>query len=253
VGNLREDCSSDSNSLSLAGSKNREAGRCICLRRGCDNHFTPRRWNQQFCGQPECQQLLRRWQAAKRQRRVRQTAEGRARHNQRERERRLAKRQLRNQAGELQPTSPAETAPSTPAERAWSRCKLFPKDFCDRPGCYDPVRPSRSQAARYCGDECRKAVERVRDRCRKRLVRQQLKNDLRLLTQRQRWQPSNSEQVPMALMDEPPNPLASGTQRVRNYWFSDSSGLSSEAFSRRQVDDQQRNSGSRSRPPPAQE
>ena len=43
------------------------------------------------------------------------------------------------------------------------------------------------------------------------------------------------------------------SQLVRDYRSADVSGLSSEAFSRRQVNAEQRDSGSLSRPPPAQE
>lgn len=54
---------------------------------------------------------------------------------------------------------------------AWSRSKTLPILFCDRPGCYDAVRPSRRCRARYCSDECRRAIQRVRDRERKWLYR----------------------------------------------------------------------------------
>ena len=54
---------------------------------------------------------------------------------------------------------------------AWSRSKSIPFPFCDRPGCYAAVRPSCRCRARYCGDECRQAVQRVLDRERKWLYR----------------------------------------------------------------------------------
>lgn len=250
MGNLREDSSSDSRSLWLTDSENRESGQCKCLRRGCENHYTPRRPNQRFCGQPECQRLLRRWQAAKRQRRVRQTVQGRERHAQRERQRRLVKRQRREQTTALD--QPARSA-IKPPQRAWSRCKAHPKDFCDRPGCYDPVRPSRSRAAKYCGNECRRAVERVRDRCRKHFMRQQVKQDLGCITKRDSSKHRQRDRAPDAPLDEAMIDSAGDMKRVCDYRSADVTALSSETFSRRQVDDQQRNSGSRSRPPPAQE
>jgi hypothetical protein len=46
---------------------------------------------------------------------------------------------------------------------------------------------------------------------------------------------------------------ADDTKLVRDYRSARIIGLSSETFSRRQVDDQQRSSSSLSRPPPAQE
>lgn len=250
MGNLREDSSSDSRSLSLTGSENRESGQCKCLRRGCENHYTPRRWNQRFCGQAECQRLVRRWQAAKRQRRVRQTEQGRERHNRRERQRRLAKRQRPEQASA--PAPPAVSA-IKPPQRAWSRCKNHPKDFCDRPGCYDPVRPSRSRAARYCSNDCRRAVERVRDRCRKHFTRQQLRQNLGGITVPFSSKYSQRDFASETLVNEAIIDSAGDTKPVRDYRFARIIGLSSETFSRRQVDDQQRSSGSLSRPPPAQE
>ncbi len=250
MGNLREDSCSDSRLLSLTGFENRESGQCKCLRRGCENHYTPRRWNQRFCGQPECQRLVERWQAAKRQRRVRQTEQGRERHKRRERERRQAKRQCRDQA--TVPVQPA-VGELKPPQRAWSRCKTHPKDFCDRPGCYDPVRPSRSRAARYCSNECRRAVDRVRDRCRKHFMRQQFKQGLGCATGRDSLHHSKHDRKSASQLDEAVFDSVDDSKRVRDYRFTDMIGLSSETFSGRQVDDQQRNSGSFSRPPPAQE
>jgi hypothetical protein len=51
---------------------------------------------------------------------------------------------------------------------AWSRHKKIPAGpICDRPGCFAPPRSSVRTPARYCGDECRQALRRVRDRERK--------------------------------------------------------------------------------------
>lgn len=58
-----------------------------------------------------------------------------------------------------------------PDRRAWSRSKRIPVPFCDRPGCYEGVRPSSRCQARYCSDECRQAVKRVHDRERKWMTR----------------------------------------------------------------------------------
>jgi hypothetical protein len=48
----------------------------------------PRRYNQHYCQDPQCQHEVRRWRAAKRQARHREDVEVRARHAQAERERR---------------------------------------------------------------------------------------------------------------------------------------------------------------------
>lgn len=251
VGNLRKDCSSESSSLSLAVSKNRESGQVKCLRRGCENHYTPRRWNQQFCGDPDCRKEVRRWQAAKRQQRVRETEQGRKRHRERERQRRRANRNRKSVPNP--PVQPPAQPPEPRPSGAWSRCKPHPKYFCDRPGCFDPVRPARSRAARYCGDECRRAVNRVRDRQRKHLKRQDLTNELHRSTRFDPLLPIRSEHLPQAQCDEPRSVNHRQRTDVRNYGATDSRGLSSEAFSRRQVDGQQRDSGSQSRAPPSSE
>ena len=47
---------------------------------------------------------------------------------------------------------------------AWSRRRDIPKDFCDRPGCYEPKTSSDRNTAKYCGNACRNAVHRVRRR-----------------------------------------------------------------------------------------
>jgi hypothetical protein len=251
VGNLRKDGSTDSSSLSLAVSKNREPGQVQCLRRGCENHYKPRRWNQRFCGDPDCRREVRRWQAAKRQQRVRQTELGRQRHREREFQRRRAYRDRKSELSlpVQQPVQPPEPLPPG----AWSRCKPHPKYFCDRPGCYDPVRSARSHAARYCSDECRRAVERVRDRQRKHLKRQDLTNAWLGSTPGDRLVAIHSGRLPRAQLDGPRAIRHRQPTGVRNYGATDLSGISSEVFPRRQVDDQQRNSGSKSRAPPSSE
>ena len=60
----------------------------ICFRKGCGHKYQPRRWNQRYCQDPQCQREVRRWQAARRQARHRQHAQARARHVQAERARR---------------------------------------------------------------------------------------------------------------------------------------------------------------------
>lgn len=137
----------------------------LCLRKGCGKRFQPNRWNQRYCQQPHCLQEVRRWHAAKRQRKRRLSPEHRQQHAQAERQRRIQKKR--------QAASPISAAhqDSPPAHRAWSRSKKFCQNFCDRPGCYEPRRTSCRTPAKYCGDSCRQAVRRVTDRERKWLRR----------------------------------------------------------------------------------
>ena len=155
---------------SVLTSRERRFGRRACLRKGCEFVFQPQRWNQRYCQGLECLRLVRRWQSAKRQRARRQNEQHRQRHCEAERQRRKRRREhtsSTSQKGSEQPSTnrSAETA------RAWSRSKNFSADFCDRVGCYDPVRCSTRTAARYCSDKCRQAMRRVLDRERKWLRR----------------------------------------------------------------------------------
>ena len=111
-----------------------------CHRKGCDHTFVPQRWNQRYCREPECLQLLQRWQAAKRQQRRRARAEVRQQHAEAQRQRR---QRQRAEAGVRQAERSPQAA-EAPAPRAWSRSKKNLHDFCDRPGCFEPRRPSRS-------------------------------------------------------------------------------------------------------------
>jgi len=132
-----------------------------CLRKGCSQIYRPRRWNQRYCQEPECRRELRRWQAAKRQQRRRHCESVRAQHAAAERERRReAKFSVK----------PVQERCRDPARGHAA------KDFscvpcCDRPGCYTARRCSLRNPARYCGDACRSALARVRDRERKWLCR----------------------------------------------------------------------------------
>ncbi len=59
-----------------------------CLRKGCNRQYLPRRWNQRYCHDPDCQREVHRWQAARRQAAHREDAAARSRHAQAEKERR---------------------------------------------------------------------------------------------------------------------------------------------------------------------
>jgi len=147
----------------------RRLGLRVCLRRGCGRTYRARRSNQRYCQEPECLKLVRRWQAAKRQSARRQWAKAREAHATAERRRRARRRA----EGCRESSAQREPAPDDDPNRgAWSRSKRGSEIFCDRPGCYDAVRPSCRCRARYCSDDCRQAVKRVRDRERKWLARQ---------------------------------------------------------------------------------
>lgn len=150
-------------------SAGRRLGRRLCLNKGCGVVFEAKRWNQHYCGGPECRREVRRWQAVKRQRRRRKQEERRAEHAAAERERRRRKASLRTSAS-ISDVPPSAAIDAT-ADCAWSRGRPLPENFCDRPGCYEAVRTSRGAPARYCGDACRQAVRRVDDRERKWLRR----------------------------------------------------------------------------------
>jgi hypothetical protein len=140
-----------------------------CHRKGCERSFLPRQWNQRYCREAECLRLLHRWQAAKRQQRRRSWPENRRQHAQAERQRRIRRREEANagQAERSARISGVTTAGDAPASRAWSRSERIVGDFCDRPSCFSPRCPFSRAPAHYCGDLCRQAVQRVRDRERK--------------------------------------------------------------------------------------
>lgn len=138
-----------------------------CLRKGCESLYEPTRWNQRYCQDPDCRREVRRWQATKRQQAHRRLPENRRKHAEAEAKRRQA------QATCPGPDRvPSDHGPgSTQVIEAWSRGKEKSADFCDRPGCYEPVPGDSRAPARYCEADCRKAVRRVQDRERKWLSR----------------------------------------------------------------------------------
>jgi len=153
------------NSPSRRSPSTRRFPRRTCHRRGCRRKFLPRSGNQRYCQEPECLRQLHRWQAARRQRRRRKEAEKRKQHAAAERQRRRRRREMQEaKQGELAPSPPASRAPT---QRAWSRSKKIPHDFCDRPGCYGALPGPRRGPAQYCGKNCAQAQRRVQDRERK--------------------------------------------------------------------------------------
>jgi hypothetical protein len=73
-------------------------------------------------------------------------------------------RRLKIAQSAIQSTNSDSTALTADDHGAWSRTTDIPKDFCDRPGCYDPKVPSHRNTAKYCGNDCRNAVQRVEQR-----------------------------------------------------------------------------------------
>jgi hypothetical protein len=138
----------------------------ICLRKGCGRRFQAQRHNQRYCQDPECMRAVRRWHAAKRQRKRRSQSEGRQRHAEAERRRRKQRASQPPKRPESQPVTA-----NTPAEPcAWSRSRRIPEVFCDRPGCYELPRDSPRAPASYCSDDCRAAMRRARD-CERKCLR----------------------------------------------------------------------------------
>ena len=60
----------------------------LAFARGVGGSYRARQWNQRYCQDPECQRLVHRWQATKRQRERRAAPEGRQKHAEAERARR---------------------------------------------------------------------------------------------------------------------------------------------------------------------
>jgi hypothetical protein len=133
----------------------------LCLRKGCGRKYTPRRWNQRYCQDPECLRLVRRWQAARRQAKRRQTETIKARHAQAQRARR------RRTKSSAQPAKKPQVA----AARGHAAKIFSPNPLCERPGCYEPPPKLGRNQAKYCCRACRQAVHRVLDRERKWLKR----------------------------------------------------------------------------------
>ena len=172
---------------SQSGSRSRRLGRRKCLRKDCGRDFQAASWNQRYCGDAECAQAVRRWQAAKRQERRRASDAGKERHRTAERNRRAQKREAAAAASEFRAVSTVAktgvegSASGTSAESVAARPRASPKrghaakrksgdQICDRPGCYAPVKwigEEEYRQRRFCGPSCRCAVRAVEDRERK--------------------------------------------------------------------------------------
>lgn len=189
----------------------------VCLRKGCAQTYQPLRWNQRYCQDPDCLCEVRRWQAARRQRAHRRSPRNRQRHASAEAARRQQRRKTSKTTGQDRNSRLQETT-----SRAWSRSKNNSQDLCCRPGCYEAPRPSHRVPSRYCGDDCRQAIRRVRDRERKWLSRN------RVAACHKRG--NGRKTAPQTSQPVPRNPRASsrdgGSFSVGDYRASSHDGLS---------------------------
>lgn len=223
----------------------------ICLRKGCGNRYHPTQWNQRYCQQPDCLRQVRRWQAAKRQRDHRRLPANRKRHAEAEAQRR------RDRAARQASQDPVAGEETVHQVGAWSRSKTIPAEFCDRPGCYEPLPGDSRAPTRYCGADCRQAVRRVLDRERKWLTR----NGYRTGRARCPVSQAASEQLAQGPSIAPRLTGHDSAKPVGGYRANQQQALSCRAMERYSLPDHERgnlrdghyktNSDHRSRPPPA--
>jgi hypothetical protein len=219
------------------------------LRKGCGRRFQAGRYNQRYCQDPECRREVRRWQAAKRQRKCRSKSEGRQRHAEAERRRR---KQRASEAPE--PSEGGAAADKEAKSGAWSRSKRHPEVFCDRPGCYEPTRDSPRVAASYCGDNCCRAMRQARDRERKWLRRKTAVGRFKRHLEYQAAQAKRRGDgaAPGERTRRQPAAWSGAKANAVLLYRRDGDGaLDSRAPTEAMAHDPQRTSGSRPRPPPA--
>lgn len=215
-----------------------------CLRMSCGKKFQPRRWNQLYCQDPECLREVRRWQALKRQRGRRATVEGRRQHAQAERERRQRHR-AGSQASPIEKSSAPGVQPG-----AWSRSNNIPENFCNRPGCYEPTESSPRTPARYCSDDCRRAVRRAEDRKRKWRRRKTQAGRHQRQLEYERARRRRQQAAPATPSKQRAKP-AGGSSAVRNYGPAGGTRLRWSSFLEEERHDSKARTDPRPRPPPA--
>ena len=121
----------------------------LCLRKGCAQHFRPDRAFQRYCSQAG-RNAARAWPLWKAQEKYRATSAGKEKRNAQSRRYRERVRKRNEQVH--------ETA------RVIST-NIFSDASCDRPGCYEKfVRSRRSPLQHFCSKDCRRALQRVRER-----------------------------------------------------------------------------------------
>jgi hypothetical protein len=223
-------------------------GSRICLRKGCGRSYQPRHGKQRYCQDLECLKEVRRWQAVKRQQRRREQPEVRQQRAAVERERRARQREQRCCGQSL---AAERSADSRHTDGAWSRKERNSGPFCDRVGCYEKLRSCSNGQARYCGEDCRRDVARVRDRERKWLARKtpagRFKRHLEYRARRPAWA------VPQEQTADPPacNLALDGDQTVVNSRDLAESRLPCRDLKMVTDDDRETHPDCRPRPPPS--
>ena len=160
--------------------------------------------------------------------------------------------------GHLSPQRRPKTRPSPRTRlRSLARghaAKKFSEAFCDRPGCYEPVRESRCAPASYCGDDCRAAMRRVRDRERKSLRRKtEAGRFKRRLEYQAAWAQRREGHVASGATAGGLSSARSGAKAhtVLFYRYGNDPALNLSVPTEVTVHDPQTDSGSRPRAPPA--
>jgi len=125
----------------------------MCLLKGCQARYRPRRASQRYCS-GECREAARVWSRWKAQLRYRATLAGKEK-----RKAQSCRYRERARGRNIEGCVAVDVAARVITMRA-----IF-DGACDRPGCYEGfVRSRRSPLQRFCTSECRRALERVRDR-----------------------------------------------------------------------------------------
>ena len=126
----------------------------LCLMKGYEQRFHPRHARQRYCSEG-CRAAARKWSRRKAQERYRETAAGQQMRN-------GQSRRYRERGKSRKPPEP-ETV-SEPG-RVITTEHFFFDHSCDRPNCYEGIRRTRrSPLQHFCSQECRRALERVRER-----------------------------------------------------------------------------------------
>ena len=149
----------------------------LCLLRGCERWFRPRRSQCRYCSET-CQQAARKWRRWHAQQKYRASTNGRQ-HRQEQAQR--YRQRSRTRASPPPPASPP-SPPEKPTAAATAACsdggaaagegKRWPEKSakvplcpCDRPGCYVLFAAgSPGNPRRFCCPLCRRALRRVLDR-----------------------------------------------------------------------------------------
>ena len=155
-----------------ARTRGRRLGWRTCLRKDCERRFQAGRYNQRYCQEPEC---LKRVASLAGRQAAAETSSGSRRAPTACRSGTAAAQTegvpSRRAAGRPTSSEPKYRVPCRRQPARGHAAKKHPEIFCDRPGCYEPVRESPCASASYCSDDCRAAMAAIRDRERKWLRR----------------------------------------------------------------------------------